>query len=93
MGGIPGAVGYVSFGTAEQPRAQGLPIRILELDGVGATPETIVYGRYPIERELNVVFLEKTQSVSTLLGFLLSPEARKIVAGRGFIHIKIRGTP
>lgn len=88
VGGLPGAIGYVSLGAANQMIAKGTPIRILELDGVTPDIPKVVSGKYPISRELNFVFKERNEKISGFLDAVLSPEAQKIVAGEGFIPIE-----
>lgn len=55
VAGNPGAIGYVSIGTAEFDQAQGVPIRLLPMDGVAATVDNVASGRFPLARPLNLV--------------------------------------
>lgn len=57
VAGNPGAIGYVSIGAAEVSANQGEGIRLLPLDGVSASVETVRTGEYPLRRELNLVTL------------------------------------
>ena len=53
--GNPGAIGYVSIGTAEYEAAQGTPIKLLSMQGVAATVTSVREGRFPLSRPLNLV--------------------------------------
>ncbi|MBF0235526.1 MAG: substrate-binding domain-containing protein [Desulfamplus sp.] len=88
VGGLPGAVGYVSLGTANELIGDGLPIRILDLDGTSPEVRNILSGTYPIQRELNLVFLQKTPIVSSLIEEALSSSGQRIVKELGFIPVK-----
>ncbi|MBA2660638.1 MAG: phosphate ABC transporter substrate-binding protein [Nitrosospira sp.] len=55
VAGNPGAVGYVSIGTAEYEAARGTPIKLLPMAGVAATVDNIRDGRFPLSRPLNLV--------------------------------------
>lgn len=57
VGGIRGAIGYVSAGDARRFIRLGVPIRILEVDGSKPVYDVVSRGRYPLSRELNLVFL------------------------------------
>lgn len=85
VGGQRGAIGYVSLGTAASLRDQGLPIRILSLDGVEASAATILNARYPIRRELNLVYREMTPAIEALLTILATAKGRSVVEQAGFI--------
>lgn len=55
VAGNPGAVGYVSVGAAEYAATHDVAIRLLPLDGVPASTETVKDGRFPLSRPLNLV--------------------------------------
>lgn len=87
VGGSRGAMGYVSLGAALSLREQGLPIKILALAGVTPSAATIQSGQYPIRRELNLVYRERTAAVTALLALINSPEGQAVVEQAGFIPI------
>ena len=76
VGGLPGAIGYVSFGTVRNLEDKGGPIRFLTLDGVAMKEENIVNGSYPILRELNLVYQKKTAKISKVLDFSVHKKGR-----------------
>lgn len=55
VAGNPGAIGYVSVGTAEFEESHGTPIRQLPLNGVAATVANVRNGSFPLARPLNLV--------------------------------------
>ena len=55
VAGSPGAIGYVSIGTAEADVRAGVPIRLLSVGGVEASTEAVAAGRFPLSRPLNLV--------------------------------------
>ena len=55
VAGNPGAIGYVSIGTADYEAAHGAAIRLLPMAGVEASVESVRNGRFPLSRPLNLV--------------------------------------
>ncbi|MEO6264681.1 MAG: phosphate ABC transporter substrate-binding protein [Luteimonas sp.] len=55
VAGNPGAIGYVSIGSAEFEAAQGTPIKLLPMASVAATVANVRNGRFPLSRPLNLV--------------------------------------
>jgi phosphate transport system substrate-binding protein len=55
VAGNPGAIGYVSIGTAAYDAKHGVPIRLLPVDGISASIDTVADGSFPISRPLNFV--------------------------------------
>jgi phosphate transport system substrate-binding protein len=51
----PGAIGYVSIGTAAYEARHGAAIKLLPMAAVAATVEAVRSGRYPLARPLNLV--------------------------------------
>lgn len=51
----PGAIGYVSIGTAEYEESHKTPIRLIPLRGVAATVAHVRDGKFPLARPLNLV--------------------------------------
>ena len=85
VGGIPGAVGYVSMGAAESMADAGMPIKILRLDGVAASAETLGNGSYPILRELNLVVREETELTRSFTDLFFEPELRSYIEASGVV--------
>jgi phosphate transport system substrate-binding protein len=55
VAGNPGAIGYVSIGTADYEAAHGAAIRLLPMAGVEASVQSVRSGRFPLSRPLNLV--------------------------------------
>ncbi|SDB53290.1 phosphate ABC transporter substrate-binding protein, PhoT family (TC 3.A.1.7.1) [Desulfonatronum thiosulfatophilum] len=80
VGGIPGAVGYMSLGTSLYLLDKGMPIKILALDGHDPIAGNVLAGGYPIVRELNLVYLKHNESkITPFLDFCRSPRGREVV--------------
>jgi phosphate transport system substrate-binding protein len=55
VSGNPGAIGYVSIGTAEYEETRGTPIKLLPMASHAATVQAVAKGHYPLSRQLNLV--------------------------------------
>jgi len=82
----PTAIAYVSIGTAQKAVQDGLPIKLLDLDGVAATVEHVATGAYPLRRPLLLVTKGKPTGVlAEFLAFLRGADGRKIIQELDFI--------
>ena len=66
--GNPGAIAYVSIGTAEYDQGQNLPIKLLPMDGVAASSANVKNRSFPLMRVLNLV--TKAQPVGMTKQFI-----------------------
>lgn len=88
VAGNESAVGYVSIGSAENSIEQGVPIKLVKIDGIEASTATVKEGKFPISRELNLVTLnEPTAEVGAFMDFAQSPEAYEIIERQYFVPI------
>lgn len=87
VGGMPGAIGYVSVGTARALAQAGMPIKIIPLDGMEPTDEAIKGNRYPIVRPLNLVYTGEGSSITSFLALALSPQGQDVVKSLGFLPV------
>ena len=55
VSGNPGAIAYVSIGTAEYEVEDGTPIKLLPIQGVAATVANVRNRSFPLSRQLNFV--------------------------------------
>lgn len=86
VAGNPQAIGYVSIGSAEYEAHQGVPIKLLALDGHAASTATLLDGSYPLSRDLNlVVFGEPDANTQALLAFAQSREVTDLVQQHAFV--------
>lgn len=87
----PGAIGYVSIGSAEYEIARGAPLRLLSLRGVEASTLSVRERRYPLARPLNLVTKLVTRggrsaAVESLLAFSRSAEVRDLLTAQFFVE-------
>lgn len=85
VGAIPGAIGYLSVGTALTLAKAGMPIKVVTLEGVEPTEESIRNKRYPILRELNLVYVKETPTIAAFLTTVAGTEAQSVVKAQGFL--------
>jgi phosphate transport system substrate-binding protein len=88
VAGNPGAIGYVSIGTAEYEAEVGTPIRLLALDGVPALVANVSNEAFPLARPLNLV----TKSLPTglakrFIDFAQSPAVNDIIKDQFFVAV------
>ncbi|KAB2953452.1 phosphate ABC transporter substrate-binding protein [Heliorestis acidaminivorans] len=84
-GGIPGAIGYVSLGTAQSLLDRGMPIKILALDGVAAEQRTVQNGTYPIIRDLLFVYKDQSNTINQYLDLYDEESGQQIMQSHGFV--------
>ncbi|MCX8061630.1 MAG: phosphate ABC transporter substrate-binding protein [Anaerolineales bacterium] len=80
---MKGAIGYVGFGNLESH------LKVLEIDGVVASPETIKAGRYRLYRPLSLLTGPLSQPIAQVfIEFVLSYEGEKAIEEFGWIPVK-----
>ncbi|MTJ08867.1 MULTISPECIES: phosphate ABC transporter substrate-binding protein [unclassified Anabaena] len=88
VAGNPQSIGYVSIGTAEFSINNGVPIKLLPLNGVTATTENIQNGTFPLSRPLNLVTKTQPQGLDqAFIEFAQSPQVHDIVKKQDFVPI------
>ncbi len=89
VGGVPGAMGYLSLGISKHLQDRGMPIKILELEGFSMDQKSIISGEYPITRELNLVYRKENEElVRDFIDFCLGPKGQQVIRELGFITVK-----
>ncbi len=79
-----GAIGYVGLAFREG-------IKALKVNGIEATPETVVAKTYPIARPLYMYTNGRPKQDTSLYDFITlsdSPEGKKIIEDTGFVPVK-----
>jgi phosphate transport system substrate-binding protein len=76
VAGNPFSIGYVSIGNAEYDIQAGVPIRMLSLEGVPATRETVAAERFPLRRPLNLVVSKQPEGL--VLDFITYARSAKV---------------
>jgi phosphate transport system substrate-binding protein len=83
IAGTPGAIGYVGLGFISSE------VKVVEIDGVVPSKETVISGKYPITRPLFMYTNGKPKGlVKKYIDFILSDEGQKIVEEEGFVGLK-----
>ena len=82
----PDAIGYVSIGAAEAAVTEGVPIKLLALDGVPATTEALGSGVYGLARDLILVARPGPPAkVRDFLAFATSPAVDDLIRSNFFV--------
>lgn len=95
VAGNPDAVGYVSVGAAEHAVGRGVPLKLLPLEGVVASTETIRDGSFPLGRTLNLVTRHGRtpgRLARAFLDYARSPAVRDLVLALSFVPLHDTGT-
>lgn len=82
----PQAIGYISLGSLNDT------VKVVAVDGVEPTVETILDGTYAVARPFNIATVKDTELspvVEDLLAFLFTQEAQDIVAEEGCIPVEV----
>lgn len=84
----PGAITYVSIGTAEYEAGNGAAIRLVPLDGMTPTTQAVAEGRFPMVRELNLVYKSPAApNVQALIEHTGSAKAAGIIRGQYMVPV------
>lgn len=82
------AIGYVSIGIAEYYISNGVPIKLLPIEGVKATTATVQDGSFPLSRPLNLVpKTEPSLLTQEFIEFAQSDEVHDLVEAQNFVPI------
>nr|WP_246394447.1 phosphate ABC transporter substrate-binding protein [Microbulbifer rhizosphaerae] len=89
VAGNPGAIGYVSIGSAEFEQKRGVPIRLIPMDGVEASVAAVRDGSYPLSRPLNLVVKGKPPALGErFIGFARSAAVNDLVEAQFFVPLE-----
>lgn len=87
VAGNPGAIGYVSIGTADYEAAHGAAIRLLPMADVAATVEAVRAGRFPLSRPLNLVTRGQPGALARrFIEFARSPAVDDLIRAQYFVE-------
>lgn len=88
VAGNPGAIGYVSIGSAEFEASKGTPIKLLPMEGVAATVANVRDGRFPLSRPLNLVTKGAPTGLSKrFIDFVRSGKVDDLIKGEYFVPL------
>jgi phosphate transport system substrate-binding protein len=89
LAGNPNAIIYMSVGTSEYNAAQGLPLKLLPLNGVAATTENVRNGTFPFARPLVLITKSNPKPVTKeFIGFALSPQVHDLIKELSFVPVE-----
>jgi phosphate transport system substrate-binding protein len=88
VAGNPGAIGYVSIGTAEFEAGKGTPIKLLAVGGVEATVENVRNGTFPLSRPLNLVTKDPPIGLAkAFIEFARSEDVHDLIEAQFFVPL------
>jgi phosphate transport system substrate-binding protein len=86
--GNPGAIAYVSIGTAEYEFTHNAPIKLLPMAGVAATTDNVKNHTFPLMRPLNLVTkTEPTGLAKRFIDFARSDAVQDLVKDQYFVSL------
>ena len=89
VAGNPSAIGYVSIGTAYYDAEHGVPIRLLPLNRIPASFETVRDGTFPLSRPLTLVTKSPPAGlIKTFIEFSQSVEAHDLILKHYFVPLQ-----
>lgn len=88
IAGNPHAIGYVSVGTAQYDATHEVPIRLLPLQHIPATLETLHNGTFPLSRPLTLVSkIPPTGLAQTFIDFSRSSAVHDLILKQYFVPL------
>ena len=86
VAGNPGAIGYVSIGSAEYEHTRGTAIKLLPMAGIPATVDNVRTGRFPLARPLNLIVKgAPSPVVRNFIAFAQSRSVHDLVKAQFFV--------
>lgn len=85
----PGAIGYVSIGTAEYSERSGTALKLISLDGQVPSTENVADKKYDLSRTLNLVTKGKPSiAVAHFIDYVQSASVKDLVEEQYFVSLK-----
>ena len=86
VGSTPDSIGFCGFGYIDKAISSGA--KTLLVDGVEATVDNVLDGKFPVSRKLNVITMGAPEGFAAeFIDFLLGDEGQTIVDDEGFISL------
>jgi phosphate transport system substrate-binding protein len=86
VSGNPGAIGYVSIGTAEFEEKRGTAVKRVALQGNMATVAAVAEGKYPLSRQLNLVITGEPSALGKdFLNYAQSNAVKDLIESQFFV--------
>ena len=87
VSGNPGAIGYVSIGSAEYEEQRGTAIKLLPMAGQAASVAAVAGGIYPLARQLNLVVKGQPSALAkAFIEFAQSAEVADLIEAQFFVR-------
>ncbi len=88
VAGNPGAIGYVSIGTAEYEEGRGSPIKRLPMAGQAATVASVRNNQFPLSRQLNLISKKNPSSLAKkFIAFSQSGAVHDLIEAQFFVPL------
>jgi phosphate transport system substrate-binding protein len=88
VSGNPGAIAYVSIGTAEFEEENGSPIKLISMDGMTPSTDAVASGKFPLSRPLNLVTKgPATGLAKQFIEFAQSTQVKDLVKEQYFVPL------
>jgi phosphate transport system substrate-binding protein len=89
VAGLANGLGYASLAAAERGIAEGLPVRVVALNGVTPTQATIANGTYPLTRPLNMLTRRTSDGLAgEFIAFAHSAAVHDLIRKQGYVPAK-----
>ena len=86
VAGDENAIIYMSIGASEYEAANGTPIKLLPLQGIEASAETVAAGKFPLSRPLILITAtEPAEAVKDLIDYALSSDVHDLVREQSYV--------
>lgn len=87
VGGLENAIGFISYGNAMEVISNGMPIKIIDIQGYKFSKENVKNGTYPLTRELNLIYSKDNPQAVHFINWMLSKTPQKAVEENYFIGV------
>jgi len=88
VGGLENSIGFISYGNAIEAINQGMPIKIIPIEGMEFSKENIINRIYPLTRELNLIYQKNNQKAIDFANWMIEEIAQKELANHYFIGVR-----
>lgn len=83
-----GAITYLSVGASEYEASQGVPIKLLPLDGIAASVDNVAQNRFPLSRPLILITSDNTSDLArAFIDYAQSSAVHDLVRDLSYVPI------
>jgi phosphate transport system substrate-binding protein len=87
VGGLENSIGFISYGNAVEAINQGMPIKIIPIDGLEFSIENVINRTYPLTRELNLIYSKENKQAHDFAIWMVEEIAQKELRKHYFIGV------